>query len=155
MSDGFQADTEALGRAAAQARQHANRVERHGHNLDSRTRGRLLGKGKFGQILEKAVRPVIDSMISDMSRAMAKGHRSIGHGLDMTKKNIDDAEEAIRKSLRSQPRGRDAIQIKLGQSVLGEKGMRDVYPGGSPPGSTGCAGRATARSGTWIPPTTC
>ncbi|MFG2694649.1 hypothetical protein [Kitasatospora sp. NPDC048407] len=127
MSEGFRADPEALDRAAEQAHSHADRVEQHGRNLDARTRGKLLGKGRLGQIVQKAVRPVIDSMISDMSRSMARSHRSIGHGLEITKKNLDSAEESIRKSLRHHANDGDKVRVQLGQSVLGEQGMRDQY----------------------------
>ncbi|MFC9236174.1 hypothetical protein ACFTZK_06880 [Streptomyces decoyicus] len=127
MSKGFRADTGHLAKAAKEAHGHAKRVEHHSSNLDSKTRGKLLGKGRFGMIVQKAVRPIIDSMITDMSKAMARGHRSIGHGLDITKKNIDDAEEAIRKDLRRHQDERDADHLKLGQRVLGEDDLRDKY----------------------------
>ncbi|MFC8721348.1 hypothetical protein [Kitasatospora sp. NPDC057198] len=127
MSGGFRIDPEALGRAADQAHAHADRVEQHGRNLDARTRGKLLGKGRLGQIVQRAVRPVLDSMIKDMSKAMAGGHRSIGHGLEITRKNLDAAEESIRKNLRHHARDKDKVEVKLGQSVLGEEGLRDQY----------------------------
>ncbi|MFI1740891.1 hypothetical protein [Streptomyces sioyaensis] len=127
MSKGFRADTGHMAKAAKEAHGHAERVESHSSNLDSKTRGRLLGKGRFGMIVEKAVRPIIDSMITDMSKAMAKGHRSIGHGLDISRKNIDDAEEAIRKNLRRHKDERDAVHLKLGQRVLDEDGLRDKH----------------------------
>ncbi|MEV0371387.1 hypothetical protein AB0I10_16430 [Streptomyces sp. NPDC050636] len=127
MSKGFKAHPDNLAKAAKEAHGHAERVERHSSNLDGKTRGRLLGKGKFGMIVEKAIRPIIDSMITDMSKAMARGHRSIGHGLDITRKNIDDAEKAIRKDLRRHQDDRDAIQLKLGQRVLGEDDLRDKH----------------------------
>lgn len=116
-----------MAKAAKEAHGHAQRVEHHSSNLDSKTRGKLLGKGRFGMIMQKAVRPIIDSMITDMSKSMARGHRSIGHGLDITKKNIDDAEEAIRKDLRRHQDERDAVHLKLGQRVLGEDDLRDKY----------------------------
>ncbi|QIK07915.1 hypothetical protein G7Z12_19545 [Streptomyces sp. ID38640] len=127
MSKGFKAHPDRLAKAAKEAHGHAEKVEHHGSNLDSKTRGKLLGKGRFGMIVQKAVRPIIDSMITDMSKAMARGHRSIGHGLDITKKNIDDAEEAIRKDLRRHQDERDAVHLKLGQRVLGEDDLRDKH----------------------------
>ncbi|WP_406477680.1 hypothetical protein [Streptomyces platensis] len=127
MSKGFRADTGHMAKAAKEAHGHAERVERHSSNLDSKTRGKLLGKGKFGMIVQKAVRPIIDSMITDMSRAMARGHRSIGHGLDITRKNIDDAEEAIRKEMRRHQGDREAPQLKLGDRLLGEDDLRDKH----------------------------
>ncbi|MFJ1753789.1 hypothetical protein [Kitasatospora sp. NPDC088134] len=128
MSGGFRIDPEALGKAAEQAHAHADRVEQHGRNLDARTRGKLLGKGRLGQIVQRAVRPVLDSMIKDMSKAMAGGHRSIGHGLQSTRKNLDAAEESIRTSFRHRAKDRDGLEINRGDSVLGgEKGLRDQY----------------------------
>ncbi|PYC86161.1 hypothetical protein C7C46_05870 [Streptomyces tateyamensis] len=128
MSEGFQAHSDHIGTAAGQVHGHADRVASHAGNLDAATRGRLLGRGKYGQIVEKAVRPIVDSMITDMSKAMEHGHRSIGHGLEMTKKNLDDAEERIRKTLRKHADGeRDPIKLKPGQNALGEDGMRDQY----------------------------
>ncbi|WP_405409282.1 hypothetical protein [Streptomyces decoyicus] len=127
MSRGFKAHPENLAKAAKDAHGHAEKVERFSSNLDSKTRGRLLGKGKYGQIVEKALRPIIDSMITDMSKAMAKGHRSIGHGLDITRKNINEAEEAIRKDMRRHQDDRDAVHLKLGQRVLDEDDLRDQH----------------------------
>ncbi|ARF56201.1 hypothetical protein [Streptomyces gilvosporeus] len=127
MSKGFKAHTDHLAQAAKEAHGHAEQVEHHSSNLDAKTRGRLLGKGKFGMIVQKAVRPIIDSMITDMSKSMARGHRSIGHGLDITRKNIDDAEEAIRKNLRRHQDDRDAIKLKVGQRALDEDALRDKY----------------------------
>ncbi|TQF03220.1 hypothetical protein E6W39_14415 [Kitasatospora acidiphila] len=128
MSKGFQAHPEHLGNAAEQVHGHADRVAGHASNLDEATRGRLLGKGKYGQLVQKAVRPIMDSMIGDMSKAMEGGHRSIAQGLEVTKKNLDDAEERIRRSLRRPPAGeKDPIRIKSGQTVLGDDGMRDQY----------------------------
>ncbi|MEU9116265.1 hypothetical protein AB0D04_32025 [Streptomyces sp. NPDC048483] len=127
MSKGFKAHPDHLAKAAKEAHEHAKKVESHSSNLDSKTRGKLLGKGKFGMIVQKAVRPIIDSMITDMSKAMARGHRSIGHGLDITKKNIDDAEEAIRKSMKRHQDDRDAPKLKLGDRVLNEDDLRDKY----------------------------
>ncbi|WP_432000714.1 hypothetical protein [Streptomyces sioyaensis] len=127
MSKGFRADTGHMAKAAKDAHGHAERVERFSSNLDSKTRGRLLGKGKYGRIVEKALRPIIDSMITDMSKAMAKGHRSIGHGLDITRKNINEAEEAIRKDMRRHQGDRDAVHLKLGQRVLDEDDLRDRH----------------------------
>ncbi|MFE4022975.1 hypothetical protein ACFXPZ_37205 [Streptomyces sp. NPDC059101] len=116
-----------MAKAAKEAHGHAERVEHHSSKLNAKTRGRLLGKGKYGRIVEKAVRPIIDSMITDMSKAMARGHRSIGHGLEITRKNVDDAEEAIRRNLRRHQDDRDAVQLKLGQRVLGEDDLRDKH----------------------------
>ncbi|KPC62904.1 hypothetical protein [Streptomyces chattanoogensis] len=127
MSKGFKAHPDHLAKAAKEAHEHAKKVESHGSNLDAKTRGKLLGKGKFGMIVQKAVRPIIDSMITDMSKAMARGHRSIGHGLDITRKNIDDAEEAIRKSMKRHQDDRDAPKLKRGDRVLGEDDVRDQY----------------------------
>ncbi|MFD0165614.1 hypothetical protein ACFVJH_15850 [Streptomyces decoyicus] len=127
MSRGFKAHPDNLAKAAKDAHGHAEKVERFSSNLDSKTRGRLLGKGKYGQIVEKAIRPIIDSMITDMSKAMARGHRSIGHGLDITRKNINEAEEAIRKDMRRHQDDRDAVHLKLGQRVLDEDDLRDRH----------------------------
>ncbi|MFF4950922.1 hypothetical protein ACWC2K_25465 [Streptomyces chattanoogensis] len=127
MSKGFKAHTDHLAKAAKEAHGHAEKVEHHSSNLDAKTRGKLLGKGKFGMIVQKAVRPIIDSMITDMSKAMARGHRSIGHGLDITRKNIDDAEEQIRKSLKHHRDDPDAPKLKLGDRALGEDDVRDKY----------------------------
>src|SRR6478609_1449477 len=57
VSKGFKADPEALTQAAKRAHEHADRIERHSRDLDSKTRGRVLGRGKLGQIVDKAVRP--------------------------------------------------------------------------------------------------
>ncbi|MEV4559921.1 hypothetical protein AB0K51_23420 [Kitasatospora sp. NPDC049285] len=129
MSGGFRVDPEALGRAARQAHSHADQVEKHSRDLDARTRGKLLGKGKLGQIVQNAVRPVVDSMIGDMAKAMAGGHRSIGRGLELTAKNLDDAERAIHKSLRADGRslGSEGIKLGPGQSVPGRKALRAQY----------------------------
>ncbi|MFB7662638.1 hypothetical protein ACFC1R_01645 [Kitasatospora sp. NPDC056138] len=129
MSGGFRADREALGQAGRKAHEHAERVERHSRNLDSRTRGKVLGRGKLGQVVQKAVRPVIDSMIGDMSKAMAGAHRSIGRGLEITKKNLDEAESAVHKSLMSNGTslGKHGVKLAPGQSVPGKKGLRALY----------------------------
>ncbi|AJT66037.2 hypothetical protein [Streptomyces chattanoogensis] len=127
MSRGFRAHPDHLAKAAKEAHGHAEKVERFSSNLDAKTRGKLLGKGKFGMIVQKAVRPIIDSMITDMSKAMAKGHRSIGHGLDITRKNMNEAEEAIRKSMRHHQGDRDAVHLKPGDRVLNEDDVRDRY----------------------------
>ncbi|MFE1174339.1 hypothetical protein [Streptomyces sp. NPDC058773] len=127
MSKGFKAHPDNLAKAAKGAHGHAEKVERFSSNLDAKTRGRLLGKGRYGQIVEEALRPIIDSMITDMSKAMAKGHRSIGHGLDITRKNINEAEEAIRKNMRRHQDGRDAVHLKIGDRVLDEDDLRDRY----------------------------
>ncbi len=128
MSKGFKAHPDNLAKAAKEAHGHAKRVESHSSNLDSKTRDRLLGKGKYGMIMQKAIRPIIDSMITDMSKSMARGHRSIGHGLDITQKNIDDAEKAIRRELRRRHQDeRDAIKLKPGQRALSEDDLRDKH----------------------------
>lgn len=127
MSKGFKAHPDNLAKAAKEAHGHAKRVESHSSNLDSKTRDRLLGKGKYGMIMQKAIRPIIDSMITDMSKSMARGHRSIGHGLDITRKNIDDAEKAIRRDLRRHQDERDAIKLKPGQRALSEDDLRDKH----------------------------
>ena len=108
-----------------------------------------------GMIMQKAVRPIIDSMITDMSKSMAKGHRSIGHGLDITKKNIDDAEEAIRKDMRRHQDERDAVHLKLGQRVLGEDDLRDKYKKRVGERVDDLRGRVMVRRGTWTRPMTC
>ncbi|WP_157876145.1 hypothetical protein [Peterkaempfera griseoplana] len=104
-------------------------MERHSRNLDAGTRGRVLGRGKLGRIVDKAVRPVIDSMIGDMSKAMAGGHRSIGRGLEITKKNLDDAEKAVQKGFKGAGTSLSGEKIKLepGQSVPGRKPLRQLY----------------------------
>ncbi|MEV4616561.1 hypothetical protein AB0K43_28770 [Kitasatospora sp. NPDC049258] len=129
MSDGFKADRDALAQAAGRAHEHADRVERHSRDLDGRTRGRVLGRGKLGRLVDKAVRPVVDSMISDMSKAMAGGHRSIGRGLEITKKNLDDAEKAVQKGFKEAGTSLSGEKIKLqpGQSVPGKKPLRQLY----------------------------
>ncbi|MFC8451784.1 hypothetical protein [Kitasatospora sp. NPDC057223] len=129
MSDGFKADPEALKQAAKRAHEHAERIERHSRDLDSRTRGKVLGKGKFGQVIQNAVRPVIDSMIGDMSKAMAGGHRSIGRGLEITTKNLDDAERAVQKGLQNNATslGKQGVKLDQGQSVPGRKPLRELY----------------------------
>ncbi len=129
MSDGFKADPEALKQAAKRAHEHAERIERHSRDLDSRTRGKVLGKGKFGQVIQNAVRPVIDSMIGDMSKAMAGGHRSIGRGLEITTKNLDDAERAVQKGLQNNATslGKQGVKLGQGQSVPGRKPLRELY----------------------------
>ena len=124
-------------------------------NLDAKTRGRMLGKGKYGQIMEKALRPIIDSMITDMSKAMAKGHRSIGHGLDISRKNINEAEEAIRRNMRRHQDDRDAVHLKLGQRALDEDDLRDRHKKRSLSASTTFADRGTGRKGTWTRPMRC
>ncbi|MFJ5883184.1 hypothetical protein [Kitasatospora cineracea] len=129
MSKGFRADPDALAQAAKRAHEHANKVERHSRDLDAKTRGRVLGRGKLGQVVDKAVRPVIDSMIGDMSKAMAGGHRSIGRGLEITKKNLDDAEAAVQKGFKNTGTSLSKEKVKLepGQSVPGKKGLRQLY----------------------------
>ncbi|MYT30817.1 MULTISPECIES: hypothetical protein [unclassified Streptomyces] len=129
MSGGFRAHPEKLASAAKRAHGHAEQVEHHSRNLDARTRGKMLGRGKFGQIIQRAVRPVIDSMITDMSKAMAKGHRSIGHGLEITSKNLDDAERAVMRSMKNRGTslGEHGVDLKPGQSVPGRKGLRGLY----------------------------
>ncbi|MFD9124484.1 hypothetical protein [Kitasatospora sp. NPDC059571] len=129
MSDGFRAHPDRLGEAAKKAHEHADKVEAHSRKLDAATRGRVLGRGPLGRVVEKSVRPVIDSMITDMSKAMAKGHRSLGQGLEITKKNLDDAERAVQKGLReggsSLPGS--GVDLKPGQSVPGRQGLRELY----------------------------
>ncbi|WP_282206328.1 hypothetical protein [Kitasatospora fiedleri] len=129
MSRGFRADPDALAQAAKRAHEHANQVERHSRDLDARTRGRVLGRGKLGQVVDKAVRPVIDSMISDMSKAMAGGHRSIGRGLEITKKNLDDAEKAVQKGFKEAggSLSKEKVKLEPGQSVPGRKPLRRLY----------------------------
>lgn len=129
MSGGFRADRAALSQTAKQAHEHADAVERHSRVLDSATRGKVLGRGKLGQIVDKAVRPVVDSMIGDMSKAMAGGHRSIGHGLEITKKNLDEAEKAVHKGMQNQGTslGKHGVKLIPGQSVPGKKPLRQLY----------------------------
>lgn len=130
MTGGFRADRAALGQAARQAHEHAETVERHSRALDSATRGKVLGRGKLGQIVDKAVRPVIDSMIGDMSKAMANGHRSIGRGLEITKKNLDETEAAVQKSLQNNAtslRKEGVKNLHPGQSVPDRKSLRQLY----------------------------
>ncbi|MFK0192622.1 hypothetical protein [Kitasatospora sp. NPDC090308] len=129
MSRGFRADPDALAQAAKRAHEHANQVERHSRDLDARTRGRVLGRGRLGQVVDKAVRPVIDSMISDMSKAMAGGHRSIGRGLEITKKNLDDAEKAVQKGFKEagSSLSKEKVKLEPGQSVPGKKPLRQLY----------------------------
>jgi hypothetical protein len=129
MSDGFRAHPDGIGAAAKKAHEHADRVEAHSRNLDARTRGRSLGKGPLGRVVEKSVRPIIDSMINDMGRAMAKGHRSLGQGLEITRKNLDDAEKAVHKGLRESGSSLDrhGVELRPGQSVPDRGGLRELY----------------------------
>ncbi|AUG78458.1 hypothetical protein CFP65_3670 [Kitasatospora sp. MMS16-BH015] len=130
MSKGFRANRSALSQAAGRAHEHAATVERHSRDLDTATRGKVLGRGKLGQIVDKAVRPVLDSMISDMSKAMAGGHRSIGHGLEITKKNLDEAEGAVHRSLQNNATSlaKEGVKnLEPGQSVPGRKALRQLY----------------------------
>ncbi|MER0480957.1 hypothetical protein ABR737_21900 [Streptomyces sp. Edi2] len=129
MSKGFKADTNALDRASRRQLEHAVRVESHSRNLDSRTRGKVLGRGKFGKIVQDAVRPIIDSMIGDMSKSMAKGHRSLGQGLDITRKNIADAEKAVEESFKKHHKSLKAegIDLQPGQSMPDKKSLRELY----------------------------
>ncbi len=129
MSEGFQAHPDHLAAGAQQAHSHADRVEAHSRALDENTQGKVLGRGKFGKIVERAVRPVVDSMIKDMSKAMAGGHRSLGHGLELTKKNLDEAEAAVRKGLKDEPTSLNKHGIKLGegQSIPGREALKAQY----------------------------
>ncbi|GAA5006068.1 hypothetical protein [Kitasatospora paranensis] len=129
MSDGFRAHPESIGEAAKRMHEHADRVEAHSRKLDARTRGRALGQGPLGRAVEKSVRPVIDSMITDMSKAMAKGHRSLGQGLEITRKNLDEAERAVQKGLRESGSslGEHGVDLSPGQSVPGRQGLRELY----------------------------
>ncbi|MER5639611.1 hypothetical protein ABT095_21965 [Kitasatospora sp. NPDC002227] len=126
---GFKAHPEHLGAASKQAHEHADRVEHHSRALDSATQGKVLGRGKFGKLVEKAVRPVVDSMIKDMSKAMAGKHRSLGHGLEITKKNLDDAEKAVREGLRADRTSLNKHGVKLGegQSIPGREALQHQY----------------------------
>ncbi|MFH8380096.1 hypothetical protein ACH4E7_04025 [Kitasatospora sp. NPDC018058] len=129
MSEGFRANPAALSEAAAKAHKHADQVEHHSRELHEKTRGKLLGRGKLGKIVQNAVRPIVHSMINDMSKAMADGHRSIGHGLEITAKNHRDAEKAIHKSLRADGRSlkSEGIELHPGQSVPGKKVLKAQY----------------------------
>ncbi|MFJ5230198.1 hypothetical protein ACIQBJ_09885 [Kitasatospora sp. NPDC088391] len=129
MSGGFNAEPERLAAAAEKAHRHAEQIESHTRNLDGRTRGRSLGKGKFGALVERSVRPVIDSMIKDMGKAMAKGHRSLGQGLEITRKNIMDADQGVRDAMRSKSDSlnKHNVHLKPGQSVPDRKGLRQLY----------------------------
>ncbi|MFG2819543.1 hypothetical protein ACGFX4_08965 [Kitasatospora sp. NPDC048365] len=122
MSGGFQAHPDRLDEAAKQAHEHADKVDEHARTLGSRTGGRSLGRGKFGAIVDNAVRPIVDSMIHDMGRAMAKGHRSIGHGLELTGRRLEEAERSLAKDLKAA--GHD---VEPGRSPLGADGLRDAY----------------------------
>ncbi|AUG78625.1 hypothetical protein CFP65_3845 [Kitasatospora sp. MMS16-BH015] len=129
MSGGFRAHPEHLGAGARKAHEHADRVEHHSRALDSATQGKVLGRGKFGKLVEKAVRPVVDSMIKDMSKAMAGTHRSLGHGLEITKKNLDEAEKAVREGLKGDRTSLNKHGIKLGdgQSIPGREALQHQY----------------------------
>ncbi|MGW7021003.1 hypothetical protein ACWGGS_16910 [Streptomyces decoyicus] len=129
MSKGFKADVNALDRASRRQLEHAVRVESHSRNLDSRTRGKVLGRGKFGKIIQDAVGPIIESMIGDMSKSMAKGHRSLGQGLEITRKNIADAEKAVENSFKKHHKSLKAegLDLKPGQSVPDKKSLRNLY----------------------------
>ncbi|MER5642086.1 hypothetical protein ABT095_34755 [Kitasatospora sp. NPDC002227] len=71
---------------------------------------------------------MIEAMVHDMGKAMAKGHRSIGHGLEVTRKNLNEAEENIRRGLHTDHRAaEDGIHLKPGQNVLKKEDLEDEY----------------------------
>ncbi|MFJ9693093.1 hypothetical protein [Kitasatospora sp. NPDC101183] len=129
MSEGFRANRAALNEAAEKAHKHADHVEHHSRELDRLTRGKMLGRGKLGKVVHSAVRPIVHSMINDMSKAMAGSHRSIAHGLEITSKNLHDAEKAIHKNMRANGLSleKEGIELHPGQNLPGKKVLKEEY----------------------------